>query len=366
MVNIPLTDQLALRVSGLRSVVPGYIDSRFGKDYDQEDTTAVRAMLGWKITDSLELSLLAMRQDHASRRPHQLQPGGSGPAEQPDTGWRPAAYQVLHQRSRPLHSATNESDMYSGKLVYGKDWGTITASASYLRAVMPVTDRDASAAAEVLSGGALHADSTGISLIGGRGTAGPRSWIRSYELRYSSDWDGPVQILVGAFNQNEERRDGSYWQTVDHTTGLPGPNETVFCSRTSLVQLDQVALFGRGDLEHQRPAPQRPPACAGSTTTTIQDASRLVDFQSRPGPGPGQTFKFGESGTTGRFNVSYDINDDVLTYLQIAEGFRAGGPNDQTAASIANVTIPAGFGLGTPSSITSWVSRRNGSSAGSR
>ena len=63
-----------------------------------------------------------------------------------------------------------------------------------------------------------------------------------------------------------------------------------------------------------------------------------------PGPGPGPTFKFGESGTTSRFNVAYDLTDDVLAYVQVAEGFRAGGPNDQTAASIANVQIPAGFG----------------------
>jgi outer membrane receptor protein involved in Fe transport len=77
---------------------------------------------------------------------------------------------------------------------------------------------------------------------------------------------------------------------------------------------------------------------------TKQDASRLVDFPSRPGPGPGPQFKFGESGTTSRLNVSYKLTDDVLGYVQIAEGFRAGGPNDQTAASIANVTIPAGFG----------------------
>jgi len=340
MVNIPLTDQLALRVSGLRSVVPGYIDSRFGKDYDQEDTTAVRAMLGWKITDSLELSLLAMRQDmHLDgRTSFSLEDLDLPNSPTLDGGPLPTKYYTSdHARS----TRDDESDMYSGKLVYGKDWGTITASASYFERYAGYR-RDASAAAEVLSGGALHADSTGISLIGGR-DGWPRSWIRSYELRYSSDWDGPVQILVGAFNQNEERRDGSYWQTVDHTTGLPGPNETVFLSRTSLVQLDQVALFGEVTWNIN----DRLAATAGLRWfdyDTIQDASRLVDFQSRPGPGPGQTFKFGESGTTGRFNVSYDITADVLTYLQIAEGFRAGGPNDQTAASIANVTIPAGFG----------------------
>jgi outer membrane receptor protein involved in Fe transport len=34
----------------------------------------------------------------------------------------------------------------------------------------------------------------------------------------------------------------------------------------------------------------------------------------------------------------------LLGYAQFSQGFRAGGTNDQTAASIAGVTIPAGFG----------------------
>src|SRR4051812_20545384 len=63
MVNVPLSDQLAIRVSGLRTVVPGFIDSRFGEDYDEEDTWAARVMVGWKISDSLEFSLLTMKQD---------------------------------------------------------------------------------------------------------------------------------------------------------------------------------------------------------------------------------------------------------------------------------------------------------------
>jgi outer membrane receptor protein involved in Fe transport len=359
MVNIPLSDQLAVRVSGLRAVVPGFIDSRFGKDIDQEDTTAVRAMLGWKITDSLELSLLAMKQDmHLDGRSS----FSTADLDLPNSptlngGPLPSKYYTSdHARS----TRDDEIEMYSGKLVYNKDWGTITASSSLFERYAGYV-RDASAAAEVLSGGTLHADSTGISLIGGR-DGWPKNWIRSSELRYSSDWDSPVQILVGAYNQNEERRDGSFWATVDPVTGRPGADRTVFLSRTSFVQLDQVALFGEVTWNIN----DRLAATAGLRWfdyDTKQDASRLVDFQSRPGPGPGAQFKFGESGTTSRFNVSYDLSDDVLAYVQVAEGFRAGGPNDQTAASIANVVIPAGFGSDSITNYelglkTQWLDRR--------
>ena len=88
--------------AGLRAVIPGYIDSRFGEDLDQEDTTAVRAMLGWRITDSLELSLLAMKQDMHLDGRTSFSTAGSRSAAQPDVERRAAAVEVLHERSRPL------------------------------------------------------------------------------------------------------------------------------------------------------------------------------------------------------------------------------------------------------------------------
>jgi outer membrane receptor protein involved in Fe transport len=340
MVNVPLSDRLALRISGLHATLPGYIDSRFGKDYDEEDTTAIRAMLGWRITDSLEMSLLAMTQDmHLDGRTSFSTEDLDLPNSPTlDGGPLPTKYYTSdHARS----TRDDEIEMYSAKLVFSKDWGVVTAAASLFDRYSGYL-RDASAAAEVLSGGALSADSTGISLIGGT-DAFPQAWIRSYELRYSSDWDGPVQILVGGYNQNEDRRGGSHWATVDPATGLPGPDPTVFLSRTTYTQLDQLAFFGEIAWE----VTDRLVATAGLRWfdfDIIQDASRVVDFPSRPGPGAGPTFTFGESGTTGRLNLSYDLTDDTLVYVQAAEGFRAGGPNDQTAASIANVQIPAGYG----------------------
>jgi iron complex outermembrane receptor protein len=340
MVNIPLGDQVAIRVAGLRAVIPGYIDSRFGEDLDQEDTTAVRAMLGWRITDNLELSLLAMKQDmHLDGRTSFSTEDLNLPRSPTlNGGPLPSKYYTSdHARS----SRDDEIEMYSAKLVFSQGWGTITGASSLFERYSGYI-RDASAAAEVLSAGRLSADSTGISLIGGR-DGWPKAWIRSSELRFSSDWESPVQVLVGAYNQNEDRRGGSYWATVDPNTGRFGANPTVFLSRTTFTQLDQVALFGEVTWD----VTDRLVATAGLRWfdfDIIQDASRVVDFQSVPGPGRGPTFKFGESGTTGRLNVAYDLTDDVLAYVQIAEGFRAGGPNDQTAASIANVQIPAGFG----------------------
>lgn len=337
MINVPLGDRLAVRLSGLQVTIPGYIDGRFGKDLDEEETSAVRAMLGWRITDSLEFSFLTMYQKtdlsgRTSFSTANLELPGS-----PTLNGQalPSRYYTSDQ-TRP--SRDEDITMYSGKLVYSKDWGTITAASSLFDRDSGFA-RDASAAAEILSAGALRADSSGISLL-----ENPmHAWIRSSELRFSSDWSGPLQILLGAYNQNEDRRGGSRWASVDPATGVQGIDSTVFLHRRETTRVDEQALFGEVSWQ----VTDRLTATAGVRWFDFevsQDASRVVDFRSVPGPGPGPKFEYGESGTTTRFNVSYDLTDDLLAYVQVAEGFRAGGPNDQTAASIANVQIPPGFG----------------------
>jgi outer membrane receptor protein involved in Fe transport len=337
VINVPLGERVAVRFAGLRVTIPGYIDGRFGEDLDEESTTAARAMLGWQITDDLEFTAMTMFQKM------DLEGRTSFSTENLDLPLSPTL------NGQPLPSRYYSSDqsrpfrrediaMYSGKLIYTKDWGTITAAHSLFDRDSEFA-RDASAAAEVLSVGALHADSTGVSLI-----ENPQHyWIRSSELRFSSDWDGPIQVLVGAYNHNEDRTGGSRWYSVDPRTGRFGIDSVDFLHRSETTHVDEQALFGEVSWD----VTDRITATAGIRWFDFevgQEASRIVDFRSVPGPGPGHQFEYSESGTTLRFNLAYDLNDDWMTYVQVAEGFRAGGANDQTAASIADVQIPAGFG----------------------
>jgi outer membrane receptor protein involved in Fe transport len=336
-INIPLGDRVAVRLSGLHVTIPGYIDGRFGRDLDEEDTDAVRAMLGWRITDALEFSFLTMYQKTELAGRTSFSTANLDLPGSPTLNGQslPSRYYTSDQ-TRP--SRDEDIAMYSGKLVFSKDWGTITATSSLFDRDSGFA-RDASAAAEILSVGRLHADSNGISLL-----QNPQHFrIRSSELRFSSDWSGPLQILIGAYNHNEDRKGGSRWASVDPATGVQGSGSVVFLHRLEATHVDEQALFG----EVTWNVTDRLSATAGVRWfdfEVTQDASRVVDFLSIPGPGPGPKFEAGESGTTTRFNVAYDLTDDLLAYVQVAEGFRAGGPNDQTAASIANVQIPPGFG----------------------
>jgi outer membrane receptor protein involved in Fe transport len=336
-INVPLGDRVAVRLAGLHVTIPGYIDGRFGRDLDEEDTDAVRAMLGWRITDALEFSFLTMYQKTELAGRTSFSTANLDLPGSPTLNGQslPSRYYTSDQ-TRP--SRDEDIAMYSGKLVFSKDWGTITATSSLFDRDSGFA-RDASAAAEILSVGRLRADANGISLL-----QNPQHFrIRSSELRFSSDWSGPLQILVGAYNHNEDRKGGSRWASVDPATGVQGSDSVVFLHRLEATHVDEQALFG----EVTWNVTDRLSATAGVRWfdfEVTQDASRVVDFLSIPGPGPGPTFEAGESGTTTRFNVAYDLTEDLLAYVQVAEGFRAGGPNDQTAASIANVQIPPGFG----------------------
>src|SRR4029077_12330895 len=68
-----------------------------------------------------------------------------------------------------------------------------------------------------------------------------------------------------------------------------------------------------------------------------------IAFVAAPGPGVEPVSKSSESSAIGRFNASYAVSKDALAYLQIAQGYRPGGSNDQAGASIEHTIIPGSF-----------------------
>ena len=65
MWNQPITDNIALRIVGSRNENPGYVkDLRSGEDdINSTDSTQLRALVGWRATDTLELRFSALRRE---------------------------------------------------------------------------------------------------------------------------------------------------------------------------------------------------------------------------------------------------------------------------------------------------------------
>jgi outer membrane receptor protein involved in Fe transport len=232
----------------------------------------------------------------------------------------------------------DEIELYNLKGEYTADWGTITATTSILDRETEFF-RDASAEIEIITGLTFPADGTGQTTI-----IQPQDRkLTSGELRFASNWDGPFQLLVGGFMQKEERDFQSAVLTVDPATGELTANSTALLDRLVHTEIDETAIYG--ELTWQVTDQLELTGGMRWFDFDLDELSTAVTgFPGRPGSGPGNPLASQEDDVILKFNLGYKFTDDILGYATFSQGYRAGGSNDQTAASIAGVTIPPGFG----------------------
>lgn len=332
-INVPLIeDRLALRVSGLYLDRQGYIDNRFQEDANREETTAGRAMVSWRISDDVELSTLAMNQamdvgtrsffnETTARLPLSDTLDGQVLPEYTQASLTPGGHE-------------EDMDLYNIKLDTVKPWGTVTATYSaYNRYTL--TKRATSWASEILFG--LPADENPAYL----GNEKERR-LSSAELRFSSSWDSPIQLLTGAFFQREDRFEVTTYQFTDPITGRNLVEAGQAARRETDRQIDELAVFGEisWNITDQL-------TFTGGVRWFEQEIDEQVNVITAyiylPGTGLQEPLNFKFDDAIFKGNLSYSVSDDVMLYAQVAEGYRAGGANDQSAMAFTDVIIPAGF-----------------------
>ncbi|HEX7113668.1 MAG TPA: TonB-dependent receptor [Steroidobacter sp.] len=145
---------------------------------------------------------------------------------------------------------------------------------------------------------------------------------KAQELRLTSQGEGALQWLIGAFHVD---RDEQFGQTI-HFRGVPTPgssSEFLFFAATD-GGIEQLAGFGEvsyaffGKLT----------ATAGLRVSKVdRDVAAFRDGLAFGGVGQLQSGSFSETSRTPKFNLSYKIDGRKLIYVQAAEGFRIGGVN---------------------------------------
>lgn len=325
LVLIP--DRLAVRLAGFHATLPGYIDSDFGKGVDEERSWAVRGSLRAAITDELTLTIMGMFQKTAQ--------DSKGYFNRTDLFGNPAP-RNLYQTQVALAPFNDKNQIYSAVLEYAQSFGTITATASrYVRDLDYV--RDASPLGFYLLGLPYPTDARSVI------SQPKHRRVDNYELRYASSFGANVEILFGAFGSDERRFFRSNWLTVN-STGLIDPTFTAMnlLDRNVESTVRERALFGQISYDI---LPEVQIIVGGRYYDLKQQEQTnvLVEVGGGPGSGPGLPSSVSVNGFIPRFNISYKPNAGVNAYMQVAKGFRAGGNNDQTAAALANVPIPAGY-----------------------
>lgn len=326
--NLPLIeDVLAVRVAGYQLDKKGFIDSQIADDVNSEDSSAGRVSVLYTPTDRLSVYAMAMKQDTET----------DGPSFYQERDYLGNPLSDYQQADLTHNGFEDEMSLYNVTIDYETDIGTITGTASRLERET-LFNRDTAWAMQNFLGWDYLTE--GRSII----TQPKDREVNSYELRFASDFDGPVQILVGAFMEEEERFFRSSIVATDANGNLrTDPDAYYSLDRTVDTEVEQQAIFAevKYDLNDQLTL------TAGVRWFDYEIDEFAISYQGiagTEGSGPGPRLNFSEDDIIGKINLSYQISDDIMTYFQWAQGFRSGGANDQSAAELANVSIPAGFG----------------------
>lgn len=339
MVNIPLGDgQAALRAVAYTTEYGGFIDAlgeggTVRKDVNDGSRTGGRIALKWDVTDTVTITPRVIYQEidmNGFNRQESFNLFGN-----PFTTTRPAIQ--LGERQQYLlrgEGFDDETTIADVTLESEHRFFDLTFVASYTDRDILVS-RDASALTGSVSVDLGYPEEAVLlpSNLQDR-TSVEQS---TFELRFSSNNDGPLQWLIGGFYSDTQR---------DYTQRLPTPGydaftDAVLGAGTSAAvangfgadspfnsdlpyDLEQVAVFG----EFSYDLTERLHLTAGGRYYDY-DESRVITTGGLFANGDtGQVDETSANGFIPRFMAAYDVNDAVTLNGQASQGFRLGGVND--------------------------------------
>jgi iron complex outermembrane recepter protein len=346
MVNLPLGDTLALRIVASSQVLSGWIDrivitqpnfpapvdpatrgnvaaapvAQNFKDVNDENLRSVRASLLWKPNDRLSIEPTFMYQE--------ITQGGLNLIDsQPGT-------KTQYQPYNSPEPFEDRIDIGSLNVQYHFDGADLTSTTSYWRRDENLRQDGTEEIATVL-GAPIYPEQ------GGAGQNFPTSLeddiSRQYseEIRLTSSGHSDFKWLLGYFYQDFE---SDFDEFVDTPfTAIPGTIPNAF-TQFQPTKILQNSFFGEASYTFL----EKFTATAGLRryyyTGTVNTA--VSGWLSSSGTDAFNHYSTGErdSGITPKFNISYQVDPDMLVYGTVAQGFRPGGGNQP---------IPTAGALGT-------------------
>jgi outer membrane receptor protein involved in Fe transport len=345
MINLPIGDRAAFRLSGSYEGLPGYIDdpSLGEKDINHGYRADVRAALLVNFTDNLSIRLNAFGQDlHTDGSPYTDVVGaGDFPLTPPANQLEPQNGNYNQQRfiNEPT---TFKYRVYSGTLNWNVGFGTFTSITSYgTTDESGVSDVTSTALAPGVPAAGTFGDvaTSLLALIppppppGASAAAGLaeteainiKKWTQ--EFRLASSAGQTLEWQVGAFYTHES---STLAQTLP-TFYIPSQ---VYTPLASLENASLDALYrewaGFAELTYHF-SPQFDLGFGGRWSENKQSASESTSGLLLASPPNPATITSGDSTNS---DVTYSIaprwhlSSDTMVYGRIATGYRPGGPND--------------------------------------
>jgi iron complex outermembrane receptor protein len=317
-VNLPIVqDKLAVRASAFKQATPGYIDNLVTgeKDENAVEQSGGRFDVLWTPSTDVSLRFAGMWQNIDSDDNAQIY--------QEIVGVNP-------YRGRPVRDLTNAhilSQPFSQKLAiysltanWDLDWATFVSASSYSHTDTTQVN-DVSGAfgplIPILTGGAVP---VGLSLL--TVDLGLDKWTQ--EFRLASPGGGQVEWLIGAF-YTKETSDNLQLADATDAARNPVPGLDPLFKAAIPTSYQELAVFG--NLTYRV-------TDNFDVTGGVRWARNEQDFRQissgaliPPTPPEGVPGQSEESVVTYSFSPKYRFNEDVMTYIRIATGYRPGGPN---------------------------------------
>ncbi|NVJ71227.1 MAG: TonB-dependent receptor [Alphaproteobacteria bacterium] len=360
MVNVPLSDTIALRAVAYHTEYGGFIDAireggSIDKDVNSGTRTGGRFAMTFKPSDTISFTPRVVYQEIKTdgfnrQEVFNLYANPFTDASAAD-GRAPVTFDERQQFLLLDEAFEDQTLIADGTLEISLDGVDITSVTSYTDRDILVS-RDASALTGSVSvdlGYPIEAVMLPSNL---RDTTKVESFTQ--ELRLSSNGDGPLQWVVGGFYSDTDRFYKQFLPTPGYdaftdavlgagtaaaTSMGAGPVDSPFYSELP-YSIEQISLFG----ELTYDVTDKLQVTAGGRYYDYSE-ERYVTQVGLFGNGVvDQLDETSANGFTPRVMASYDVSDDVTVNAQVSKGFRLGGVNDPLNTALCNDQDLAIFG----------------------
>ena len=310
MVNLPLSDTLALRIVAGDNRFPGYIDdpSRNQTQINSVDRYGGRVSLLWLGDPNLSVKLSAQYQ--------YLEAHDTGDVDVYPGSLQPL-FGDLTQEKAIAQPQSVKNEIYNATINWNLDFASLTSSTSYIKATPTLTEDFSWAYGSYVSS----------ILNGNYGDAfTEKEPVHSFtqEVRLAWQRNANLDWMIGAYFTDESAREIEATPPIDLSTG-----QILYSLQSSLGVYDIASTYrelaGFGDVNYHI-TPAFEVGLGGrysrerQTYTQINDGliTGTDDFTTRSDQG---AFTYSA-------DAKYKFNPAALVYTRIASGFVPGGPND--------------------------------------
>ena len=311
-VNAPIVkDTFGIRLSAFKRRDAGYVDDpgQGRKNVNDGDATGVRLSSLWKASDTTTVRASFMNQEHDT--------GASARVDMLSNSYTPQLGAYEHRRLRGTDSSETRTRLYTVEVESALGWADFNSVTSYnqYRLIGPqdVTGSFAGPARAILG-----LPNPGVKIINNAEVG-----KFTQELRLSSlDDNRKLSWLAGAFFTNEHANAYQGIRGVDQATGEPLARGNLY-DGDSPSQFKETAVFGNVTYTF---TPQFDLQAGGRFSAVRQEFGSTV---SGPLAGGADSTSNKARNNVWTYSLSprFHISPNMMTYVRVATGYRAGGVN---------------------------------------